>query len=76
MAYFPNGTAGEVLGNQCADCHLSSEAPCPILWVQMTYNYSQLDSEGERTAVSDVMDCLVNDDGICQMKPVIDEHYE
>lgn len=72
MAYFPNGTAGEVLDNQCGECKLSDEAPCPVLFVQMTFNYSQLD-DGNKP-LREAMDYLVNEDGRCQMKDCIDKN--
>jgi hypothetical protein len=72
MAYFPNGCAGEILDNQCSECKLPDDAPCPILFVQMTYNYDQIGDDGEETQLAEVMNLLVNEKGICQMKPIID----
>jgi len=74
MAYFPNGSAGEILDNQCSECPIADDAPCPVLYVQMTYNYSQLDDEGEETLLSKAMNCLVNENGICQMKPILENN--
>jgi len=71
MAYFPNGTAGLVLDEQCANCRLADDAPCPILWAQMEYNYTQL-NEGEEN-LKDLMNFLVDSKGNCKMKPLIDE---
>lgn len=69
MAYFSNGSEGEVLHAQCAECPIGSnqDAHCPILAVQMEYNYEQIDSQGKRTKMSELMNMLVNDDGECQM---------
>jgi len=69
MAYFANGTEGMILDNQCGDCLLPNGTPCPILFAQITYNYDQCSNEG----LKDVMNDLVNADGICQMKPILDE---
>jgi len=69
MAYFPNGTSGEVLDKQCGECILPDDAPCPILWVQMTYNYSQLDDGNE--LLKEAMNCLVDEEGACKMKPLL-----
>ena len=71
MAYFSNGTEGMVLDEQCAECPIPDDAPCPILWVQITYNYEQI-KNGKETIVSDVLNCLVDKDGDCKMKPILD----
>jgi len=73
MAYFANGTEGDYLDAQCCECVLPDDAPCPILFMQMTYNYKQFDNHGEKTEMSDVMNCLVNEKGICQMKLLLDK---
>ena len=72
MAYFSNGSEGMVLDEQCAQCPVANDACCPILYIQMTYNYKQLDSNGEETLASEVMNCLVDENGTCQMKPIIE----
>jgi len=72
MAYFSNGSEGMVLDEQCAKCPVANDACCPILRVQMTYNYKQLDSNSEETLASEVMNCLVDENGACQMKPIIE----
>lgn len=71
MAYFPNSTSGEILDNQCGECPIPHDAPCPILFVQMTYNYEQIDKDGKRNILSDAMNLLINEDGQCQMKPLL-----
>ena len=75
MAYFSNGTEGMYLDDQCADCPLPNDAPCPILLMQMIYNYKQLDSEGKKTLASEVMNTLIDKNGDCQMKPLLDKHW-
>lgn len=71
MAYFPNGSAGEVLDNQCAECPLG-EGPCPVALVQMMYNYTQVDDGQE--SLRGAMALLVSDDGICQVRKQIMEN--
>lgn len=62
VAYFPNGSSGEALDAQCAWCPLG-DVGCPVLLVQLTYNYKQLD-EGQET-LKEAMSLLVADDGTC-----------
>ena len=71
MAYFPNGTAGEVLDDQCSECPVDNEAPCPVLLVQTAYNYSQF-YDGGNARLIEAINLLVNEKGICQMKPIIE----
>jgi len=70
-AYFSNGSEGEVLDNQCAECPVGSnpDAPCSILAVQSCYNYKQIGNDDLREA----MNMLVDDKGICQMRKVMIE---
>jgi len=72
MAYFANGTEGEILDEQCSDCRIPDDAPCPVLWVQTHYNYKQLD-KGKETLTSELMNCLVDENGKCLMKVEIDK---
>lgn len=62
MAYFSNGTEGMAFDEQCAKCKYGQE-PCPIAYVQMTYNYDQV---GNPTAEAILAD-LVEEDGTCKM---------
>lgn len=64
MVYFPNGTAGMVLDEQCSNCPVGEDA-CPIYAVQMVYNYDQL-KNGNKD-LKDAMTMLVDDKGRCQM---------
>lgn len=73
MAYFSNGTEGGILDEQCAECSVADHVPCPVLWVQMEYNYKQ-HTDGEKNIVSEVLNCLVNEKGQCQMKVIIDNN--
>lgn len=69
MAYFSNGSEGAILDNQCAECPLG-EKPCPIALAQQLFNYKQIDKNGERNVAAEVLDSLINEEGICQMKPL------
>jgi len=71
MAYFPNGSAGEVLDRQCAECPLGN-GPCPVLGIQMIFNYDQL-SEGNKQ-LREAMTMLVDDKGECQVRKQILEN--
>lgn len=69
MAYFANGSEGEQLDRQCAECKLPDDAPCPVLLTQLTYNYKQIGNDD----LSEAVNLLINSEGICQMKPLLDE---
>ena len=67
MAYFPNGASGEILDTQCADCPaFHAEHACPVLAVQMMFNYDQ-QKEGNKQ-LREAMTMLVSDAGLCQVK--------
>ena len=68
MAYFSNGTEGEVLDEQCSECRLPGA--CPVLWVQTEYNYTQLNKKNKD--LRKAMNCLIDKKGNCQMKIQID----
>ena len=65
-----------MLDNQCQDCVLgrNPDAPCPVLLAPLTFNYDQFKKNGERNKISEVLNCLVNEEGVCQMKRVLDEY--
>jgi hypothetical protein len=67
MAYFPNGSAGEVLDEQCAEC--LPDEPCPVFLVQMEYNYTQCEDGQEK--MRSLLNFLVDKKGTCQMKKYI-----
>ena len=74
MAYFPNGSSGDYLDAQCADCpankNAGSDGPqCPILHVQLLYNYDQLDKGQEK--LKSAMELLIGEDGNCRMRPLV-----
>ena len=74
MAYFSNGTEGDILNQQCCDCPLPDDSPCPILLMQLTFNYKQI-INGKPSLASEVMNTLVNKKGECQMKPLLDKDW-
>jgi hypothetical protein len=71
MAYFSNGSEGEVLDEQCADCPIGRhpDAPCPVLLVQSLYNYDQCEEGQEK--LREVLNLLINEKGICHMREVL-----
>jgi hypothetical protein len=66
MAYFSNGSEGEILEAQCEVCPLG-EQPCPIMAVQLLHNYDQVGNDKLRAA----MNLLVDERGICQLRPLL-----
>lgn len=68
MAYFSNSTDGDVLDAQCADCPLGNK-PCPVLNVQLTFNYKQCDKGQEQLRAA--MNLLIDEKGICQLRPML-----
>ena len=69
MAYFPNGTAGMVLDEQCDKCLIDHDWPCPILLAQTHYNYDQCDIP----KMQELLNMLVDSVGYCMMKPLLDK---
>ena len=71
MAYFSNGTEGMKLDDQCAECiHADEDGCCPVAFVQMEFNYSQLDDGNED--LRKAMEILIDKNGDCNMKKAID----
>jgi len=68
MAYFPNGTAGEVLDRQCQDCPLNphGDDPCEVSTVHLLFNYDQVGVGHEK--LRDALRFLVSDNGTCQVR--------
>lgn len=67
MVYFPNGSAGEILDAQCAICP-AFDHQCPVALVQCLHNYDQCNHPEFESA----MNILINERGLCQLKPVIE----
>ena len=90
MAYFPNGSSGEVLEDQCRDCPLGygwndakqgrlfdddvTPKPCPVALVQSIYNYDQL-KEGNKQ-LREAMTCLVSDEGECTVRKLLRSRHD
>lgn len=88
MAYFPNGSSGEVLEHQCEDCPLGygwndpnqqtlfdpahEFRGCPVAVVQMRHNYTQC--EDTQKPLRSAMTTLVADDGTCQVRELLVKH--
>lgn len=62
MAYFSNGTEGEVLDYQCSLCKYGDKA-CPIFLVQFNYNYDACNNKVARK----ILDDLIANNGTCAM---------
>jgi hypothetical protein len=71
MAYFSNGTEGMILDDQCAECiHADEDGCCPVFFVQMEFNYSQLNGGNED--LKKAMEMLIDKKGNCNVKKAID----
>ncbi len=62
MAYFSNGTEGEVFDDQCQKCKYGQRA-CPIAFAQLSFNYKAVNNK----VATDILDMLVRNDGTCNM---------
>ena len=71
MAYFPNGTSGEVFADQCDKCRYGQK-PCPIACVQLNYNY---EAANNKTA-SGILNDLVKNDGTCEMYRTFEKDFK
>lgn len=60
MAYFSNGSEGMVFDDQCSKCKFGDK-PCPIAFVQLTYNYDACNNE----VATKILNELVKPDGTC-----------
>ena len=70
MAYFANGSEGEVLDEQCASCPMCDDAgefQCPIQLQHLLHNYDQCNNEKFVAA----MNIGVNEQGECQLRPTL-----
>lgn len=71
MAYFPNGSAGEVFAEQCSKCRYG-EGYCPIHFVQYNYNYDACNNK----VASAILNALVSNCGTCSMFALDPKHFE
>ena len=67
----PNSDAGLVLDAQCGKCPIGRDETelCPILFVQLTYNYDQCDVP----KLGEAMNLLVDERGRCKMFPLLEK---
>ena len=72
MAYFSNSSEGFVLDEQCCECHIPDDVPCPVLLVQTMYNYDQMKEGNEK--LREAINQLIDEKGNCQMKLLLDKH--
>ena len=66
MVYFADES---IVDAQCDMCELDIDMPCPILQVQLEYNYKQVNNPDLKAA----MNILINEKGICQMRLILNE---
>ena len=77
MAYFSNGSEGMCLDEECCECVLGSESPCPIFSVQVSYNYSACNNEIARQILNDLITQASNEEYIgCQVKKLLDIKFK
>ena len=77
MAYFSNGSEGEVLDNECAECVLTDDIPCPILWVQLEYNYEACNNEIASKILNDLIKQKEDGEYVgCKMKQILDKLFK
>ena len=69
MAYFANGSEGECFNSQCALCRYGTET-CPIMMVQLNFNYDACNNEVARSILND----LVKDNGTCEMYKMFEKN--
>lgn len=71
MAYFSNGSEGEVFDAQCDKCKYGM-APCPVAAMQACWNYDQVGNEVARQ----IMDNFVKQDGTCTVFEMAKKDFE
>ncbi len=73
MAYFSNSSDSGVLEKQCDECRVPDGSPCPVLFVQMHFNYTQNDKKNKD--LRDAMTSLIDESGLCLMKKELDKIF-
>ena len=71
MAYFANGTEGEIFDQQCGKCKYGAKA-CSIAYVQIHYNYDACNNK----IASEILNALVNENGTCTMWKQFRQDFE
>lgn len=71
MAYFPNGTSGEIWrGENCAHClHDDIDGGCPIENVHLIFNYDQHGQGEKGEAIKTILDLLIPRTADCSAGP-------
>jgi hypothetical protein len=62
MAYFSNSSEGSALDELCTKCvHLGSDngPNCPVLLLQLLWNYDQFEATAEEKAKKQALDMLI-----------------
>jgi len=76
MAYFSNGTDGEVFDNECQGCKYGysedGNVNCPIQYVQLVYNYDACNNK----IATKILNDLVKNDGTCEMKKAFSKDFK
>ena len=70
MAYFSNGSEGEVFDRQCDRCKYGDDC-CPIAWVQVDYNYDACNNK----VATEILNSLVKQDGTCAMREMFKKDF-
>lgn len=73
MAYFPNGTSGQVLDDQCDECihGLSNDVMCPVYLAQIHFNYDQCRPREKKLRTA--LNMLIDEKGNCQVKAAFEK---
>ena len=71
MAYFPNGTAGLMLDEQCSGCILG-EVACPIWYVQQHFNYAD-ENVTKGSKLQECLNLLISEDYECALLKLLPE---
>jgi len=74
MAYFSNGSEGEVFDEECREC-VFGELGCPVFCVQSAYNYEACNNKVARSILNDLVKQINrNRDYVgCQMKAFLSD---
>ena len=67
MAYFSNGSEGEVFDIECIEC-VFGELGCPVFYVQSTYNYEACNNKVASKILNDLVKQKNREFIGCQLK--------
>jgi len=71
MAYFSNGSEGEVFDSQCDRCKYG-QGTCPVAAMQACWNYDQIGND----LATLIMDNFVKKDGTCTVFEMAKKDFE